>query len=46
MADSSLPIWFQVREWGQLLVALNTEKTKGDWSDALFVQVPRFSFLV
>ncbi|KAI3472839.1 hypothetical protein Pfo_029968 [Paulownia fortunei] len=28
-----------VSEWGQLLVALNPDKTKSDWSDALFVQL-------
>ncbi|KAL7095209.1 hypothetical protein ACP275_10G010000 [Erythranthe tilingii] len=28
-----------VSEWGQLLVALSPDKTKADWSDALFVQL-------
>ncbi|KAK6164797.1 hypothetical protein DH2020_001661 [Rehmannia glutinosa] len=28
-----------VSEWGQLLVALNSDKTKRYWSDALFVQL-------
>ncbi|PIM99771.1 hypothetical protein CDL12_27734 [Handroanthus impetiginosus] len=28
-----------VSQWGQLLVALNPDETKRDWSDALFVQL-------
>lgn len=36
----------QVNEWGQLHVALNPDESKRDCSDALFLQVGCFSFLL